>query len=106
MKNAIEASPLGGRVIVRSGARGDRASIEIEDEGPGIGPADRERVFDPFFTTKAPGKGTGLGLSLAHRIVENCGGTIELRDASGGGALFAIALPRSRRQSKGAIEVA
>jgi signal transduction histidine kinase len=106
MKNAIEASPLGGRVIVRSRALGDHTSIEVEDEGPGIAPPNRERIFDPFFTTKAPGKGTGLGLSLAYRIVENLGGRIELRDAPGGGALFEIALPRSRRESTGAIEVA
>jgi signal transduction histidine kinase len=106
LKNAIEASPLGGRVIVRTRAIEDRASIEVEDEGPGIAPRNRERIFDPFFTTKAPGKGTGLGLSLAYRIVENFGGSIELRDAPGGGALFAISLPRSRREASGAIEVA
>jgi signal transduction histidine kinase len=105
VKNAIEASPPGGRVIVRTRALGDRVSIEVEDQGPGIAPAHRERIFDPFFTTKAPGKGTGLGLSLAYRIVENFGGTIELRDAPGGGALFAVTLPRSRPKSSG-IEVA
>jgi signal transduction histidine kinase len=105
IKNAIEASPPGGRVAVRTRAVEDRVSIEVEDQGPGIEPVNRERIFDPFFTTKAPGKGTGLGLSLADRIVENFGGRIELREAAGGGALFAITLPRSLRKSTG-IEVA
>jgi len=97
VKNAVEASPLGGRVTVRTRALEDRASIEVTDEGSGIAPEHRERIFDPFFTTKAPGEGTGLGLSLAHRIVENLGGRIELSDAPGSGARFEVLLPRSRR---------
>jgi two-component system C4-dicarboxylate transport sensor histidine kinase DctB len=106
LKNAIEASPRGAKVTVRTRAIEDRATIEVEDQGPGIAPLHRERIFDPFFTTKAPGKGTGLGLSLAYRMVENLGGRIELRDAPGGGALFELTLPRSRRVSDGAVEVA
>ena len=43
----------------------------IADDGPGIGPADLERVFEPFFTTKDVGEGTGLGLDTARRIVED-----------------------------------
>jgi signal transduction histidine kinase len=106
LKNAIEASPRGGRITVRTRANEDRASIEVEDEGPGIAPQNSERIFDPFFTTKAPGKGTGLGLPLAYRIVENFGGSIELRNAPGGGAIFDLWLPRSRRESNEAVEVA
>jgi signal transduction histidine kinase len=91
-------------VTVRTRALEDYASIEVEDEGAGIAQEHRERIFDPFFTTKAPGEGTGLGLSLAHRIVENLGGRIDLRDAPGRGAHFEVLLPRSRRELERVVE--
>jgi signal transduction histidine kinase len=102
LKNAIEASPRGGRVSVRSRCDGELATLEIEDQGAGVAPRDRARVFDPFFTTKAPGKGTGLGLSLAYRIVETYGGRIEVRDAPDRGAVFEISMP----STAGSVEVA
>jgi PAS domain S-box-containing protein len=101
--NAIDAMPAGGRLTVRIGwsetdvrpRRGlaftRRVRIEVEDTGQGIAPADAERVFNPFFTTK--GGGTGLGLALAHKIVEDHGGTIDVRSAPGQGAMFRITLP-------------
>ena len=67
--------------------------IAVQDNGPGLPPADLERVFDPFYTTKEPGKGTGLGLSICARLVEGMGGRIEASAAPGGGAVFTIRLP-------------
>jgi signal transduction histidine kinase len=67
--------------------------LEVEDQGAGVAPGNRERIFDPFFTTKAPGHGTGLGLSIAHRVVEGHGGRISVADAPGGGAVFRVQLP-------------
>jgi signal transduction histidine kinase len=69
-----------------------RLAIEVADRGPGVPPADRERVFEPFFTKKT--RGTGLGLAVARRIVELHGGTIAVRDRSGGGAVFRVEVPR------------
>ena len=65
----------------------------VEDSGPGVPPADRERVFDPFFTTKPPGSGTGLGLAIVQRIVDEFGGVVWVDDGRGGGAAFRIYLP-------------
>ena len=53
----------------------------MSDNGPGVGPEDRERIFDPFFTTKAPGEGTGLGLANSRRLAEELAGQLELAEA-------------------------
>lgn len=81
------------RLTVRTRADHDTAVIEVEDNGPGIRPAERERIFDPFWTTKAPGVGLGLGLSLVHNIVTDHRGRIRLESEAGRGAHFIIELP-------------
>ncbi len=70
-----------------------RAAVEVEDNGPGVPAAIRERIFDPFFTTKPVGEGTGLGLAIAQQIVRGAGGELALASAPGEGALFRAALP-------------
>jgi len=99
--NAMEATPDGGRVRVRCaaeppdpslGERGPRAVVAIDDTGPGVPAAVRDRIFEPFFTTKA--RGSGLGLSIVHAIVAQHGGTISAETAEGGGARFLLRLPR------------
>jgi signal transduction histidine kinase len=67
------------------------AIIMIRDTGPGIPPADLQKVFIPFFTTKASGH--GVGLPLAHRIITQHGGTLTPGEAPEGGAVFTISLP-------------
>ena len=70
--------------------RFDGRSVSFADDGPGIPAEVLEKLFTPFVTSKA--KGTGLGLAIAHKIVEAHGGTIEARNAPGGGAVFTVRL--------------
>jgi signal transduction histidine kinase/CheY-like chemotaxis protein len=72
---------------------GNRISLEISDDGPGIPREIASRIFDPFFTTKPPGVGTGLGLSIVYGIVHQHGGEITAENMNGAGAKFSVELP-------------
>jgi two-component system sensor histidine kinase PilS (NtrC family) len=89
--NAADAVGEGGTIVLRTGTDATgRPWIEVEDDGPGIPPAERERVLQPFVTSK-PG-GTGLGLAIVSRIVEDHEGQLRLLDGTSGGARFRIVL--------------
>jgi signal transduction histidine kinase len=102
--NAMQAMPNGGTVRVTScgrlarppgggGPDGPFACVTVVDHGTGIAPEDVPRLFEPFFTTKAPGEGTGLGLAVAHGIVRDHGGWIEVESEPGRGSAFTFYLP-------------
>lgn len=100
LDNAFDHSPAGGTVTVDVQRVGEVVELTVADQGPGIPPAERERVFEPF--TRLPGVrrdragGTGLGLAIARRIASAHRGTIHAADASGGGAAFVVTIPASR----------
>jgi len=91
--NACHAMPEGGAIVVGTSLSGDGnfVRVEIKDNGCGIAEEHLDRIFDPFFTTKT--EGTGLGLSISYGIVENNGGTIEVKSTPGAGSTFTVALP-------------
>jgi len=89
IRNAVEANPDGG-VFVRTAHDNDQVVIEVRDNGPGISPADLQKIFIPFFTTKT--KGHGIGLALTHRIITQHGGTLTAANSPQGGAVFTIRL--------------
>ncbi len=91
--NAIEATEGKGHVLVATEydrAEG-RARLIVADDGPGITPADRERLFVPHFSTKK--RGSGLGLAIVSRIVQEHLGTIRAEDNQPRGARFVVELP-------------
>jgi len=91
--NAIHAMDAGGILSVTSVRDEGRKQTEItvSDTGPGIDPADLERIFDPYFTTK-PG-GTGLGLAIVHKIMEAHRGEVVVKSESGKGTIVSLFLP-------------
>jgi signal transduction histidine kinase len=92
--NAIRHSPPGGTVIVRVGRTGRRASIAVEDEGPGIREEDLPHLFERFWRAPdAPEGGSGLGLAIASWIVEAHDGHITAANRPTGGARFEVDLP-------------
>ncbi|MBU8543903.1 PAS-domain containing protein [Roseomonas sp. ROY-5-3] len=82
------------RILLRLSALPEAVELRVEDNGPGIPEALRERVFDPFFTTKPQGQGTGVGLALCRTIAKAHGGSIAVETAAGGGAALVVRLPR------------
>jgi signal transduction histidine kinase len=112
LMNAIDATPEGGRVTIRTrrkqlaasdAAAGFRRTdalrvgdsvvlVSVEDTGTGFPPAGLPKVFDPFFTTKPTGKGTGLGLAVSKTIVALHGGTIWAANRPEGGAVVTVVL--------------
>ena len=93
--NAKQAVGQKRRGLVRIETRVREGWVEarVEDNGPGVAPADREHIFDPFFTTKAPDEGTGLGLAIAFEIAKEHAGTLSVDDSDLGGACFTLKLP-------------
>jgi two-component system sensor histidine kinase GlrK len=102
VSNAIKFSPEGGRIGIAARLDGDALRIDVTDEGPGIAPAERERVFDPFYQGRHPGagpvRGTGIGLSVVKEYVFAHGGSVEIVD-SPRGAHFRVRIPRIRQEA-------
>jgi two-component system, NtrC family, nitrogen regulation sensor histidine kinase NtrY len=94
--NAVEAIGDSGVVCVETVhvAQTGHVRIIVADNGPGIGPEDRERLFLPYFSTKV--SGMGLGLPIVHEIVTEHGGTIRVEDNDPTGTRFVIEVPVSR----------
>jgi signal transduction histidine kinase len=102
--NGIQAMPDGGRLTVRISRRDARppgghdaerpaVCVTVEDEGQGIPEGDLPHIFEPFFSTKTSGEGTGLGLAVAHGIVAEHGGWIDVESEVGRGSRVTICLP-------------
>lgn len=92
--NAVRHAPLQGQVRVTVREAGGRATLTVEDNGPGIRADDLPRVFDRFWrAADAPEGGSGLGLAIAAWIVERHGGRIRVENRQSGGARFTAELP-------------
>lgn len=97
LANAVRHSPTGSTIGVRAGREGPWVWMSVEDEGPGVDPADQERVFQRFWRGD-PKEGreqgrSGLGLTIVRQIAEAHGGQVELVSTPGQGAAFAVWIP-------------
>ena len=96
IENAFLHTPTGTPVVASLRAGSGVVSVEVADRGPGVPPDRRERVFERFARSdsgRTATGGSGLGLAIVRAVAESHGGSVELREAEGGGALFAVTLP-------------
>ena len=98
--NAVQAVPEGGTIQVKSSLNQQESSvsIEVQDNGLGIGRKEQSKIFEPFFSTKP--NGTGLGLSVSYGIVRNHQGNINVHSQPGEGTRFLIKLPIAQQESR------
>ena len=94
LDNALKFSPPDGTVRVTAGRINQAVFIEVQDQGPGIGEEEKEKIFERFYHK---GKGTGLGLTLVRHIAEGHQGKIELKSQAGKGSKFRIVLPVKKK---------
>ncbi len=91
--NAIRHSPGGGAVTLRFARLAEIASVTVTDQGPGIDPADQQRIFRRFERADPNAGGTGLGLAISRRLARSMGGDIGLESTPSKGANFSLKLP-------------
>lgn len=91
-KNAVEAMPSGGRLVIKGRVDNGAVLIDCRDTGPGVNQDALARLFDPFFTTKGVA-GQGLGLAVSKGIIQSHGGVILAQSTPGKGLNLRISLP-------------
>ena len=99
IENAFLHTPPGTPVVASVRASDGELALEVADRGPGVPAQMRGRVFERFTSKGETASGSGLGLSIVRAVADAHGGTVEVRDAEGGGAVFAVTLPASPLRS-------
>jgi PAS domain S-box-containing protein len=101
LTNAVKFTPAGGSVVIAGRDEGQMASLTITDTGPGIDPADQERIFEPFVqvgrTLSTGLEGTGLGLAISRDLARGMGGDLRVASSPGSGASFILEMPAPPR---------
>jgi PAS domain S-box-containing protein len=99
VQNAMKALDRTGRrdktISLSTKILKGKCAIEVSDNGPGIPPAQVDRIFDPLFTTEEDGVGMGLGLSIVQRFINDMGGSIRVKNKPDEGVAFSILIPLS-----------
>jgi len=96
VKNAAEALPKGGEILIRTFFQGDQVMLQVIDNGVGIRREHLKKVFEPFWSSKGVSTGTGMGLAVSHGIISRHGGTISVESEEGKGTTFTVTLPLAK----------
>jgi signal transduction histidine kinase len=99
VKNALEAMPGGGQLVVRTRVTRTGVALDLIDTGCGMDQETALRMFEPFYSTKEGG--TGLGLPTARKTIEAHGGRIDVQSEVGRGTKFTLEFPTPRRLVRG-----
>jgi two-component system sensor histidine kinase TctE len=91
--NAIHYAGSGASITVRTRLEGEQAVLEVEDDGPGLPAAERERVFERFVRGREDGTGCGLGLAIVREIAQRHGGSVSLLAAEPRGLIARMLIP-------------
>jgi two-component system sensor histidine kinase CreC len=97
LQNAIDFSPAGGRILLRTAVSGSRMNLSVEDQGPGIPEYAKERIFQKFFSLQRPDTGkksTGLGLNFVREVASLHDGRIQLENLPQAGFRASPSFPR------------
>ena len=96
IENAIEYSPVDGKVLIKLSIKDYSLIFEISDQGPGVSDTDKERIFERFVRldqTRHQFEGSGLGLAIVKWAVEAHGGLVKLTDNETSGSVFKVSIP-------------
>jgi signal transduction histidine kinase len=97
LSNAAKYAPVDTPIVVTLGQEDGMAVLCVSDRGPGIPPAERERIFDLFYRVDNEAaratRGVGIGLALVRQLVGLLHGTVSADEAPGGGARFRVTVP-------------
>ncbi len=97
LDNAVKYTPAGGNIKIQAVSDNKRVRVEVQDDGPGVAPSQRNRLFERFYRVDTGRSremgGTGLGLSIAKNLVESMGGHIGNHPADPQGSVFWFTLP-------------
>lgn len=97
VRNALQATPAGGRVDVAVALRGGRLVIDVVDDGPGVPQAELDKLFAPFYRLDTNRPGAGIGLAITAGVVAQLQGQVEARNVPPRGLHVSLALPLSDR---------
>ncbi|HEU5170991.1 MAG TPA: ATP-binding protein, partial [Gemmatimonadales bacterium] len=96
LDNAVKYAPAAGDVLVRAGVAGGRLELAVDDAGPGIPPAERDRVWEPFYRLdrdrRGAAEGSGIGLAVVRRLAEAHGGSARIESSRRGGTRVIVTL--------------
>jgi len=99
VRNAIQATPPGGRVLINVSTSRQRAAVRVIDQGPGVSAEVAGKLFEPFFSTKTGTReGLGLGLSVSRSLAEAMGGKITISNHETGSACATVTVPRREQE--------
>lgn len=99
IRNAREAMPEGGRLVISGRHVGSRVEVSVADTGTGIAPENLAKIMEPLFSTKA--RGLGLGLAMARAILEKNQGSLKVASVPGSGSTFTVLLTAAQEESGG-----